>query len=44
LIRSRREEGGAALWETLQQHIQAASPGQADARDDQTLLVWECLA
>jgi serine phosphatase RsbU (regulator of sigma subunit)/anti-sigma regulatory factor (Ser/Thr protein kinase) len=42
LIRSRREEGGAALWEAIQQRIQAASPGQPDARDDQTLLVWEC--
>jgi serine phosphatase RsbU (regulator of sigma subunit)/anti-sigma regulatory factor (Ser/Thr protein kinase) len=42
LIRSRREEGGVALWETIQQRIRAASPGETDARDDQTLLVWEC--
>jgi serine phosphatase RsbU (regulator of sigma subunit) len=42
LIRSRREEGGAALWDTLQQRILADSPDQSDARDDQTLLVWEC--
>jgi len=42
LIRERREEGGAALWETIQQKIQADAPGQPDARDDQTLLVWEC--
>jgi serine phosphatase RsbU (regulator of sigma subunit) len=41
LVRSRREEGGAALWDTIQQKILADSPGQPDARDDQTLLVWE---
>jgi len=42
IIRASREQGGAALWDALQQRIQVAMPGQADARDDQTLLVWKC--
>ncbi len=42
LIRSRRTEGGAALWEAIQQRMQAAAPGSPDTHDDQTLLVWEC--
>jgi len=39
---ARRAAGGEAMWEALQEQIRAALPGEADARDDQTMLVWEC--
>jgi len=42
LIRLRGPDGGEAIWEAIQRRIQAANPGQTEARDDQTLLVWEC--
>ncbi len=38
-----REDGGEAMWDAMQEQIRVALPGETDARDDQTLLVWECL-
>ncbi len=38
-----RQQGGEVMWETLQERIRTALPGEADPRDDQTMLVWECL-
>ena len=42
LLGDQRIKGGEAMWESIQQRIRAARPGDTDARDDQTLLVWEC--
>jgi serine phosphatase RsbU (regulator of sigma subunit) len=41
LARTRRREGGEALWDALQQRIRAAAPGESEPRDDQTMLFWE---
>jgi len=41
LARTRRREGGEALWDALQQRIRAAAPGESEPRDDQSMLFWE---
>jgi len=41
LVQARRRAGGEAMWEAMQERIRAALPGETEARDDQTLLVWE---
>ena len=41
LARSRRREGGEALWDALQERIRAAAPEESEPRDDQTMLFWE---
>lgn len=43
LIKSRRHEGGEAIWEMIQQRMHQALPHETDARDDQTMLVWQRL-
>jgi serine phosphatase RsbU (regulator of sigma subunit) len=43
LVRERREAGGEALWDMLQERIQSATPGETEMRDDQTMLFWERL-
>lgn len=41
LVSRRHHAGGEALWESFQQRIHDAMPGEVEARDDQTMLFWE---